>query len=200
MNGSTRSDTGCEHEDMEREIRLPDPPLSTADFRLRPFELHDTRAVKAAGNDLDITRHTFMPAAPDDDVAQQSLTRSIQGWKHGVARLAIVPSAVRDDRCVGQMGLVLAHHPPGNAEAVYWLLPEARGRSWAARALRLVADWGFESLDLERITVLVDLDNVASQRTAEKAGFTREGVLRGYGRHPRRGRVDLWSFSRLATD
>ncbi len=185
---------------MEREIVPPDPPLSAGDFRIRPFTLHDVGAIKAAGNDLDITRHTFMPAAPDDEVADRWLTRAMQGWDRGVARLAIVPSADAGDRCVGQIGLVLADHPAGNAEAVYWLLPEARGRSWAARALRLVSDWGFESLGLERIAVLVDLDNAASQRTAEKAGFTREGVLRGYARHPRLGRVDLWSFSRLATD
>jgi len=185
---------------MERELDPPDPPLSVGDFTLRPFKLHDADAIKAAGNDLDITRHTFMPAAPNDEVAHRWLSRAIEGWHHGVARLAIVPSSVPDDRCVGQVGLVLADHPSGNAEAVYWILPEARGRSWAARALRLVSDWGFESLALERVAILVDLDNVASQRTAEKAGFTREGVLRGYERHPRLGRVDLWSFSRLATD
>jgi RimJ/RimL family protein N-acetyltransferase len=185
---------------MPRSIEPLDLPLSAGDFTVRPFKLSDVDAIKAAGNDVDITRHTFMPPAADEDVARQWLSRAVHGWEHGVARLAIVPSSAGDDRCVGQIGLVLADHPTGNAEAVYWLLPEARGRSWAARALRLVSDWGFESLGLERIAVLVDLDNPASQRTAEKAGFTREGVLRGYERHPRLGRVDVWSFSRLATD
>lgn len=185
---------------MPREIEPPDPPLYFGDFRVRPFKLHDVDAIKAAGNDVEITRHTFMPLAPDDEVARRWLTRAIEGWQHGVARLAIVPSSASDDRCVGQIGLVLADHPTGNAEGVYWLLPEARGRSWAATALGIVSDWGFESLALERIAVLVNLDNAASQRTAEKAGFRREGVLRGYERHPRLGRVDVWSFSRLATD
>lgn len=78
--------------------------------------------------------------------------------------------------------------------------PEARGSSWAAEALRLVSGWGFESIGIQRIGLLVDLDNLASQRTAEKAGFTREGVLRSYEHLPRRGRVDVWSFSRLDTD
>lgn len=185
---------------MPPEIEPPDPPLSAGDFAVRPFTPDDVEAIKAAGNDVDITRHTFMPSTPDDEVARRWLARAIEGWGHGVARLAIVPSSASDSRCVGQIGLVLAERRIGNAEAVYWLLPEARGRSWAARALRLVSDWGFESLGMERIAVLADLDNPASQRTAEKAGFTREGVLRGYERHPRLGRVDVWSFSRLSTD
>ena len=117
-----------------------------------------------------------------------------------MARFAIVAAKARDDRCVGQVGLVLAGQPSGNAQGLYWLLPEARGSSWAAEALQLVSDWAFESLGIQRVGLLVDLDNLASQRTAEKAGFTREGVLRGYEHLPRRGRVDVWSFSRLASD
>lgn len=182
------------------EIEPPDPALSAGDFTVRPFTFGDTGAIKAAGTDPHITRHTFMPVDPDDEAARRWVARAIEGWKHGVARFAIVPSTDPADRCVGQIGLVVAEHPAGNAEAVYWLLAEARGRSWAARALRLVSDWGFESLGLERIAVLADMDNLASQRTAEKAGFIREGILRGYERHPRLGRVDVWSFSRLATD
>ena len=185
---------------MERLLTPPDPPLSSQGFRLRPFTVNDVEAVKAAGEDPDIVRYTFMPAAPTDETTVQWLTRAIEGWHHGMARFAIVPADARDDRCAGQIGLILADHPAGNAEAFYWLLPEARGLSWAAAALRLVSDWGFESLDVERVGVFVDLDNLASQRTAETAGFTREGVLRGYLRTPRRGRVDVWSFSRLASD
>jgi len=101
---------------------------------------------------------------------------------------------------VGQIGLVLAEHPAGNAEGLYWLLPEARGLSWAAAALRLVSDWGLQSLSLGRVGLVIDVDNLASQRSAEKPGFTREGVLRGYDQLPGRGRVDVWSFSRLASD
>lgn len=185
---------------MERELRPPDPPLSSQGFRLRPFTLNDAPAIKAAGDDADILRHTFMPAAPTDEIAAGWLTRAIQGWSQGVARLAIVPAHARDDRCVGQVGLVLTGQPSGNAQGLYWLLPEARGSSWAAEALRLVSAWGFQSLGIERVGLIIDLDNLASQRTAEKAGFTRECVLRGYEHLPRRGRVDVWSFSRLASD
>ena len=112
---------------MERLLTPPDPPLSSQGFRLRPFTDRDAGAVKAAGEDPDIVRYTVMPAAPTDETTAQWLTRAIDGWHHGLARLAIVPAYGRDDRCAGQIGLFLTDHPAGNAEAFYWLLPEARG-------------------------------------------------------------------------
>lgn len=42
------------------------PPVVVAG-RLRPFTVKDAGAVKAAGEDPDIVRYTFMPAAPSDE-------------------------------------------------------------------------------------------------------------------------------------
>jgi RimJ/RimL family protein N-acetyltransferase len=67
-------------------------------------------------------------------------------------------------------------------------------------ALRAVGTWAFDSLQVERITALIDLDNELSLAAAERAGFVREGILRAYERVPRRGRVDLWSLSLLPSD
>jgi RimJ/RimL family protein N-acetyltransferase len=55
-----------------------------------------------------------------------------------------------------------------------------RGRGVCTRALRLLAGWAFQELDLRRLELVTDPDNLASQRVAEKAGFRREGVLRAY--------------------
>jgi RimJ/RimL family protein N-acetyltransferase len=46
------------------------------------------------------------------------------------------------------------------------------------RALRLIARWAFEELELVRVELCTDVANHASQRAAEKAGFAREGILR----------------------
>jgi RimJ/RimL family protein N-acetyltransferase len=60
----------------------------------------------------------------------------------------------------------------------YGLLPEARGRGVAGRALRLLSSWVLSSdgMDLERVQLDHAVENVASCRTADRAGFTREGV------------------------
>ena len=48
----------------------------------------------------------------------------------------------------------------------------------ATLALELIARFAFTELGAARVQLRTEPDNVASQRVAEKAGFTREGVLR----------------------
>ena len=83
----------------------------------------------------------------------------------------------------------------GQAEIGYWLLHHARGRGIATRTARFLAEHGF-SLGLERIEARVFAGNDASERVLERAGFTREGVLRSL---PRRwgGRADMTVYSLL---
>ena len=79
----------------------------------------------------------------------------------------------------------------------YWTAPAERGRGVTARALRLACRWSFAHLELGRLELVTDPDNVASQRVAEKAGFTREGVLRAHVLHPDGRRRDSVMFSLL---
>ncbi|TDV41350.1 GNAT family N-acetyltransferase [Actinophytocola oryzae] len=59
------------------------------------------------------------------------------------------------------------------------LLPEARGRGVGTIAQRMLVDHLLASTDLDRIEASTDVDNVAERKALEKAGFLREGVLRG---------------------
>lgn len=58
------------------------------------------------------------------------------------------------------------------------LVPDQRGKGHGTRAQRLLAEYLFAHTPAERVQASTDLDNVAEQRSLEKAGFTREGVLR----------------------
>jgi RimJ/RimL family protein N-acetyltransferase len=70
----------------------------------------------------------------------------------------------------------------GRGEVGYWLAAAARGQGHATRAVRLICAWGFSALRLERIDLMAATGNPASQQVAERAGFTREAVLRSYMR------------------
>ena len=59
------------------------------------------------------------------------------------------------------------------------LLPEARGRGVGTVAQRLLVEHLFATTELDRIEASTDVENIAEQRALEKAGFQREGVLRG---------------------
>jgi RimJ/RimL family protein N-acetyltransferase len=54
----------------------------------------------------------------------------------------------------------------------------ARGRGHGAAAQRLLAGYLFAHTQMARIEATTEVANTAEQRALEKAGFTREGVLR----------------------
>jgi RimJ/RimL family protein N-acetyltransferase len=75
----------------------------------------------------------------------------------------------------------------------------ARRQGVALRAVTLISGWALHELELERLELLVEPDNPASQRVAEAAGYMREGVLRSY--RPMKGRrPDFIVYSLLPGD
>jgi RimJ/RimL family protein N-acetyltransferase len=58
------------------------------------------------------------------------------------------------------------------------LYPDARGHGFGTEAQRLLAELLLEQFAIERVEASTDVDNIAEQRSLDKAGFTREGVIR----------------------
>ena len=65
-----------------------------------------------------------------------------------------------------------------SAELGYWLAEPFWNRGIMSRAVRAITEHGFAHFSLTRIFALPFLPNEASQRVLEKAGYTREAVLR----------------------
>jgi RimJ/RimL family protein N-acetyltransferase len=59
------------------------------------------------------------------------------------------------------------------------LVPSERGKGYGTIAQRLLVDYLFANSPLHRIQADTELENIGEQRALEKAGFTREGVIRG---------------------
>ena len=178
-------------------LPLPDPPLTDGDIRLRPWERRDVPAVTAACQDPEIPRWTVVPHNYTERHARDFIGGTAADLAAGrELALAIVDP---DDRVLGALGLSNFDWSDLKAEIGYWVVAEARRRGIGARATRLLALWAITTLGLERVELLANPENEASQRLAGRAGFTREGVLRRYRR--RHGvREDLVMFSMLSED
>lgn len=59
--------------------------------------------------------------------------------------------------------------------------PEVRGLGYGTEAQRLLVRYLFAHTQVNRIEAITEVTNTAEQWALQKAGFTREGVLRGYG-------------------
>jgi RimJ/RimL family protein N-acetyltransferase len=89
--------------------------------------------------------------------------------------------------------------PHGVLEIGIVLLPEHRGRGVGSRAQQLLADHLFATTTAHRLEAGTEVDNVAEQRALERAGFLREGLLRGRG-FVRGAWRDGYLYSRLRAD
>ncbi|MDT8914205.1 GNAT family protein [Amycolatopsis sp. PS_44_ISF1] len=83
------------------------------------------------------------------------------------------------------LGLVSWHRSRTGPSSFCWniglvLLPEARGHGHGTEAQRLLVRYLFAHTQLNRVEATTEIANRAEQRSLEKAGFTREGVLRGF--------------------
>jgi RimJ/RimL family protein N-acetyltransferase len=98
-------------------------------------------------------------------------------------------------RVLGSIGLRWKEGE-SKAEIGYWLRRDARGQGCTTRALVLVSRHAFAS-GAARVQLRADPQNVASCRVAEKAGFTREGLLRSAHWNARLGRRQDWAIYAL---
>lgn len=84
-----------------------------------------------------------------------------------------------DGKVVGGHGFVMFGEKHKTAELGYWLAPEFNGRGIVARGIKVLEDLAFGKLGINRIQIRVDVENIKSQAVAERAGYVKEGVLRG---------------------
>jgi RimJ/RimL family protein N-acetyltransferase len=184
-------------------IAAPDPPLTDGVVTLRQWEERDVATlVECIDGDEEMTR--WMDAIPQPYLEAEARTWIEQAssfWRAGTSAPFAATDAKTGD-VLGGVGFAwVGDERQRVGEVGYWLRSEARGRGLTGRAVRLLSRWSFEELDCERLQLRADADNVASQRVAQKAGFTREAVLRSVHFNPRQQRrVDFVMFSRLPSD
>jgi RimJ/RimL family protein N-acetyltransferase len=112
----------------------------------------------------------------------RSLLQFRQGWVEDrlVGDDGGVLLIARGSERLGFVSWFQVDFPP----SYYWsmgiaLLPEARGKGYGTLAHRLLIQYLFAHTTVHRIEAVTEAENVAEQRVLEKAGFIREGVMRG---------------------
>ena len=160
---------------------------------LRPWRLSDAPAVAAACSDPEIPR--WIPFVPSP-YTEEDAAAYVQGCiDAGALRRAFAIVDAAGITLCGSIDMGINAMRTGHIG--YWVARDARGRGVGTAALRRLCQYGFEDLGLERLELMTDPDNAASQRVAEKVGFRREGVLRSHLLHKDGRRRDSVMFSLL---
>ncbi len=166
---------------------------------LRPLDEQDaTDITRACAADPVIMRWVMRLPNVDSSAARRWISERIQQEQNSerITRIAVDESS---DKFLGSVWIGRFDNEARRGELAYWTAPDVRNRGVGTAAVRLMTDYGFRDMDLIRIEILPAVKNLASQRVAENAGFTREGVLRSYrridGKH-----TDLIMYSLLESD
>jgi ribosomal-protein-serine acetyltransferase len=79
---------------------------------------------------------------------------------------------------LGGVGLNHRMRAYRGAHVGYWVADAVRGRGIAVEAVRQIARYGFDTLGLQRIAIMIQPENRASLRVAVKLGAVCEGLAR----------------------
>ena len=149
------------------------PTLRGDGVVLRPLIDSDAAAMFVAHGDPEV--HHFWAGPP---LASVEETRAYNAATVDMAEGRCWAITEDGGEALGRMALFMRRD--GVAEIGLILRRAAQGRGLASKALALVEDYGFGTLKLHRIYADADIDNHGCIAVFERAGYVREGVLRGH--------------------
>jgi len=148
----------------------PDPPLTDGSVLLRASEPRDLPAIDIGIHDPDVIRWI----GPTEGSAVDVVALNRQRCASGSPTLSICE---RDGTCVGLVWINVREVDETTGSVGYWLLPRARGRGLATRAVRLISAWAARDLGLTNLRLTTEPENDRSRRVAERGGFRQTGFL-----------------------
>lgn len=139
----------------------------------------DVAMARELATDAYIPTIGTLPPHADGAQALAWIQRQLGGYEEGTGFSFAVADA-GTDAAVGQCGLWLRELGEGRAAAGYSIAPSARGRGFAVDALAALTAFAWTVPGLFRIALYIEPWNEGSVRTAEHAGYIREGLLRSH--------------------
>ena len=155
------------------------PILETFRLKLRPVVRSDASDVQSLAGDYRVAKMTeSIPHPYEDGMAEEWISTHKAYWQ---VRKQVTWAVCSNeaDQLMGCIGLILngKHH---RASLGYWIAHKHRGKGYCTEAAIAVLDFGFDSLNLQRIEALHLTINPASGTVMQKIGMTHEGTMRSY--------------------
>jgi len=158
--------------------------------RMRPLGIADIPHIQRLAAAEEIANNTYVPHPYPPGAAEEFVRKARDQWRDDEAYVfAIIEKA--SEGFAGCMGI---HPLPAHnrAEVGYWIGLPYWGRGLATAALRLIVQFGFEELGLNRIGAGHLPGNLASGRVMQKANMRYEGTLRGALLHRGEYKDEVW--------
>jgi len=160
---------------------VPQPSVESQRLTLQRFARRDATTLDDAIRESLTDLNQWLPWArmdytPSDTTA--FIRESIQAWKEERAWDYSIRLNEDPRRHVGNISFWTVSKLGKIAEIGYWVRSGETRQGICTEAVGMLLDEIFDSLGYHKIVLRIAVGNDASDRVAEKLGFTREGVLR----------------------
>jgi RimJ/RimL family protein N-acetyltransferase len=155
------------------------PRLETPRLLVRPLQASDVEALVEIWGDPEVMRHMGGPR--DHEKVRQALEGELRTNSSDLLGFCSVVEKA-SGRLIGDCGLTKKEvDGRDEVELVYLFAADSWGKGYATEAASAMRDYALGSLRLRRLIALVDPENVASARVAEKVGmhFEKEVIRPG---------------------
>jgi ribosomal-protein-alanine N-acetyltransferase len=152
--------------------------LETERLLLREFTLVDWPAVMAYQNDSKYLLYYRWKHRSSSEV--RDFVQGFIEWQRQKPRrkYQLIATLKKSGELIGNCGIRGRDENDFEGELGYEVAPNYWGKGYATEAARVVLDFGFDVLKLERVSAECVLENRGSSRVLEKLGMRWEGHLR----------------------
>ena len=162
-------------------MSVPAAKLETERLILRRFTRRDSAtlndAIRVSLPDL----NEWLPWARTNyqsGDATAFIRDSLQAWKEERAWDYTIRFKSEPDRHVGNLSMWTVSKLGKSAEIGYWVRSDETSKGICTEAAEAILGEAFGTLKYHKVIMRIAVGNDASNRVAEKLGFTKEGILR----------------------
>lgn len=153
------------------------PQLETERLILRKMRKDDAHDLFEYASDPDVSRYTLWDAHRSLQDSQRFLEAVIAQYKSkDVTNWGIEHKA--DRKLIGTCGFVYWNLDHRRAEIGYALSKSYWNQGLMSEAAYAVLQYGFKTMQLNRLEARCNLENIGSERVMQKIGMTYEGTIR----------------------
>lgn len=142
------------------------------DFKIRLQELDDAQRFYEILNNNNFVFFDARPSSVEEE--KEFLKNNIKMLKENIQHNFTI---LFNGDIVGAVGLKIDQHRKYIGEIGYFIDEKCWGKGLAVKAVHWLEDYCFNELGLKRISIIMAIENTASERVAIKAGYKKEGIM-----------------------
>jgi len=164
---------------MREEMMAPESFETTRLILRKPTREDAALIFETYGQDAEVTRYLMWRPHTSVRDAQAAVERFVKGSETGMFHWLIF---LRD---TGELAGSIAVRKDANGAHLGYLVARSHwGRGLIGEAIAELVRWSFDDPSIFRVWAVCDVENRASARVLERAGFLREGTLKKWSLHP----------------